>query len=166
MTRSDGPNDSTGAIVECAALLPEHRLTRRAVFGVASGLVAAGCSRAPKWDVQRVEATQGMVELDLKDYPPLATAGGMVAVKPSDTRDAVLVMRIENDQFRVLSLKCPHLGCTVRWDDELQLLVCPCHGSKFSDRGRRLEGPAKSGLPMYQARRIGTKIQFKTRDEL
>jgi Rieske Fe-S protein len=133
------------------------------VFGVAAGLVASGCSKAAKWDLKSVAAKDGVVELDLKDYPPLATAGGMVAIKPRDGTPPMLVMRIENDQFRVMSLKCPHLGCTVRWDDALQLLACPCHGSKFSDFGQRLEGPAKSGLPMYPSRRDGTHIFIKTK---
>lgn len=147
--------------LECDALLPPHRLTRRGLIGVAAGLVAAGCSKAPKWDPKKVDSNEGFVEMDLADFPQLATAGGMLAVKPSESRDPVLIMRMENNQFVVMSLRCPHLGCTVRWDNDLQLLVCPCHGSKFDDTGKRLEGVAKQNLQRHQSQLQGTKLQFK-----
>lgn len=44
----------------------------------------------------------------------------------------------------VLSLRCPHLGCTVR--ETSDGFVCPCHGSRFSRHGERLSGPAPRGL--------------------
>jgi Rieske Fe-S protein len=147
--------------LQCDALLPPHRLTRRAVFGVLGGLAAAGCSKSAKWSTKPVAAEQGIVELDLKDYPELATPGGMIAVKPSGSKGPVLVMRIENDDARVMSLRCPHLGCTVRWNNEVQLLDCPCHGSQFDDHGRKVRGPSKSGLEQYPSQRVGTKLQFK-----
>jgi Rieske Fe-S protein len=161
MARRD-PKRPTPAYLECDALLPPSHLTRRAVFSVAAGLVAAGCSsKAAKWNTKPVESEGDLVELDLKDYPELATAGGMVAVKPSGGKDPILVMRIENNMFRVMSLRCPHLGCVVRWDNELQLLACPCHGSKFSDQGQKLEGPANRGLDLLPVQAVGTKVQFK-----
>jgi Rieske Fe-S protein len=162
MSRS---GDGSPADIPCDALIATTRLTRRAVLEATTGLALSGCTRARKWETRSISADKGMVVLDLKDYPALATAGGMAAFKPSDTKKPVLVMRIENDQFRVLSLKCPHLGCTVRWNNEIQLLECPCHGSKFDDTGRRLEGPAKTALRALPATREGTQLRFKTTQE-
>jgi Rieske Fe-S protein len=97
-----------------------------------------GCAgNAKKFEAKRVEAKDGFVELDTKDYPDLVTPGGMVALEPSGQKKPVLVMRIENDRFRVLSLECTHLGCTLRWDDTTQGLACACHGSQLS--GTRLQ---------------------------
>jgi Rieske Fe-S protein len=45
-----------------------------------------------------------------------------------------------------LSLQCPHLGCTVHRDEEAKGFVCPCHGSRFDERGRRVAGPAAKDL--------------------
>jgi len=45
---------------------------------------------------------------------------------------------------RGLSLKCPHAGCDVEEVDGE--FVCPCHGSRFSLKGKLLEGPAESDL--------------------
>lgn len=46
--------------------------------------------------------------------------------------------------FRALSAICPHLGCIVSetgWGFQ-----CPCHGSKFDERGNVLSGPTPRGL--------------------
>jgi Rieske Fe-S protein len=121
-----------------------------------------GCAgNAKKFETKTVQATDGIVELDTAEYPDLVTPGGMVAVKPAGERKPVLVMRIENDQFRVLSLACTHLGCALRWDDTAQALACPCHGSRFDDAGRVLQGPAKRSLDQYESRVMGTRLQFK-----
>jgi Rieske Fe-S protein len=152
----------------CGPDIALSQLTRRDVMGAVAGLALASCSRAPKFETKNVEAKQGMVEIDIKDYPELGTAGGMVALQPSNVRKPVLVMRVENDQFRVLSLKCPHLGCTVRWDPEMQDFTCPCHGSRFDDRGAVTKGPADTSLQQYRSEFLGmtgaeggTKLRFQ-----
>ncbi len=43
------------------------------------------------------------------------------------------------------SATCPHLGCQINRADGNRL-VCPCHGSRFSDRGKVLSGPSVSDL--------------------
>jgi Rieske Fe-S protein len=139
----------------CGPDIALSQLTRREVMGAAAGLALASCSRAPKLETKKVAAKNGLVEIDIKDYPELATAGGMVALEPDGVRKPVLVMRVENEQFRVMSLKCPHLGCTVRWDPEMQDFVCPCHGSRFDDRGAVTKGPADTSLKQYRSQFLG-----------
>lgn len=144
------------------------QLTRRDLMGAAAGVVLCGCAgKAEKWTTAEVETSEGMVELDIADYPELATPGGMLALKPKGAKKPVLVMHLENDEFRVMSLRCPHLGCVVRWDASMQDLVCPCHGSRFTDTGEKTKGPAKSGLKQMRSQFIGmkgnaggTKLQF------
>ena len=127
-----------------------------------AGLLAAGCGGGMAgWETRAVEPHSGVVELDTGDYPELVTPGGMVAVRPVGMRKPVLVMRLEHDQVRVLSLECPHLGCVVRWDNESQVLRCPCHGSRFDDTGRALEGPARSSLPELESQVFGTFVRFR-----
>ena len=52
---------------------------------------------------------------------------------------------IHNDEgFMAVSLICTHLGCTVEHkDDEYE---CPCHGSKFDQKGFVKRGPANTPL--------------------
>lgn len=52
----------------------------------------------------------------------------------------------ENKKFLIFSRKCPHLGCKLNYDPSKELIVCPCHQSKFSLGGKYLEGPAKKDL--------------------
>ncbi|MCX4243861.1 QcrA and Rieske domain-containing protein [Paraliomyxa miuraensis] len=141
---------------------PSHPLARRAFVGGGVGLVLVGCAgAAPRWEPKGVPVGEGgLVELKLRDFAPLVTPGGMVAVRPATARKPVLVQRLEGESVRVLSLRCTHLGCTVRWDDDAQLLVCPCHGSKFDDRGSVLEGPAKQALPVHRSELDGSTVRF------
>lgn len=145
----------------------EPTLTRRGVVagGASLSLTVIGCGKGKRWEASQVPAEEGVVSLAISDHPPLAKAGGMVAVQPPGARKPLLVMRIENDHFRVMSLKCPHLGCTVRWDSEQQNLVCPCHGSRFDDGGKVLEGPAKASLKQYQASFVEMQVRFKVDDD-
>ena len=119
-----------------------------------------GCAGRP-WSVRDVEAEEGVLTLDLGDYPALARPGGMVAVQPEQMRKPILVMRVEGDAFTVLSLKCPHLGCTVRWDPEALNLVCPCHGSRFTDDGTVEKGPADADLQRYESQLQGTRLYVR-----
>ncbi len=141
---------------------PTHPLARRTFVGGGVGLVITGCAGSTEaWETKPVPVEDGVVEIDIKDHPELLTAGGLLALKPGKARKPVLVQRLENDEVRVLSLRCPHLGCTVRWDNEEQVLRCPCHGSRFDDRGTVLEGPSKEALAVYDSQMQGNRIRFR-----
>jgi Rieske Fe-S protein len=61
------------------------------------------------------------------------------------------------------SSRCPHLGCRIdRAEDGV--LSCPCHGSRFDSRGKRLAGPAAADLerlavtPSSEARKLDVEL--------
>jgi nitrite reductase/ring-hydroxylating ferredoxin subunit len=55
--------------------------------------------------------------------------------------------RSADDETRAFSARCPHLGCSVRWNAIEKSWDCPCHGSRFAAHdGRVLNGPALDGL--------------------
>jgi glycine/D-amino acid oxidase-like deaminating enzyme len=42
--------------------------------------------------------------------------------------------------------RCPHLGCALKWNGAEHSWDCACHGSRFSQEGQRLDGPATGNL--------------------
>lgn len=58
--------------------------------------------------------------------------GEVICVKTDETVDIFLS-------------KCTHLGCRIN-KSEKGILVCPCHGSTFDQKGRAMKGPAMDGL--------------------
>jgi nitrite reductase/ring-hydroxylating ferredoxin subunit len=49
---------------------------------------------------------------------------------------------------RAMSAVCTHLGCVLEaTDDGFQ---CPCHGSRFNDKGQVLSGPAPRSLAYFK----------------
>ena len=63
-----------------------------------------------------------------------------------DVNAAIYVIHIAEGYFS-LSAICTHLGCMTAWKQELGIIACPCHGSRFSIEGQKLAGPAPKPLP-------------------
>lgn len=43
--------------------------------------------------------------------------------------------------------RCPHLGCALKWNPREHSWDCPCHGSRFTEDGKLIDGPATGDLP-------------------
>ncbi|MBQ3192087.1 MAG: FAD-dependent oxidoreductase [Oscillospiraceae bacterium] len=43
--------------------------------------------------------------------------------------------------------RCPHLGCALKWNPAEHSWDCPCHGSRFDEKGKLLDNPANGDLP-------------------
>jgi menaquinol-cytochrome c reductase iron-sulfur subunit len=59
---------------------------------------------------------------------------------------SVYVCKGEDGRLRVLSVVCPHLGCSVPWIEAKKEFICPCHGAVFSPDGARIGGPAPRSM--------------------
>lgn len=42
--------------------------------------------------------------------------------------------------------RCRHLGCALTWNEEEMTWDCPCHGSRYDENGRCMEGPSVKDL--------------------
>ena len=51
--------------------------------------------------------------------------------------------------FYAVSAVCTHLGCITQWKPDADQIRCPCHGSKFTRDGKKVEGPAPRSLPHF-----------------
>lgn len=72
-------------------------------------------------------------------------------------RYRVWVVR-ERGRLIALHARCPHLGCTPRWEAGTRRFRCPCHGSQFSTEGVALNGPAKNPLQRAAIWREGDRV--------
>ncbi len=76
-----------------------------------------------------------------EDFPP-----GSVTL---NKEQKVYIVRAKEGYFYALSAVCTHLGCITNWKQEVGIIACPCHGSKFDMEGRKIEGPAPRPLPRF-----------------
>ncbi len=83
------------------------------------------------------------------------TAGGLPFTVPFDAPaplpagDPAVIVRLASGSFVAYDAVCTHEGCTVEWDGQDGVLLCPCHGAAFDAEhdGRVLAGPARRALP-------------------
>ena len=60
------------------------------------------------------------------------------------------VYRDESGELHVFSASCTHLGCVVHWNGGEKTFDCPCHGSRYSNEGKVINGPAVADLKAVQ----------------
>jgi glycine/D-amino acid oxidase-like deaminating enzyme/nitrite reductase/ring-hydroxylating ferredoxin subunit len=56
------------------------------------------------------------------------------------------VYKNKNGEVQPMSAICPHMGCTVHWNNFEKSWDCPCHGSRFDISGEIIEGPTLENL--------------------
>lgn len=62
----------------------------------------------------------------------------------------VFVLRQTDQQVRVFSNICTHLGCRVSWHPDLQHYVSPCHNGHFDIVGNVVSGPPPRPLDEFE----------------
>jgi cytochrome b6-f complex iron-sulfur subunit len=114
-------------------------MIRGSMTGIA--IMLAGCSMG------NGPTAPGSVNLtiNVSDYPPLASDGGVVYVTASG--NPLAVVRLNASTFETLSRVCPHQGGTVNTDGSG--FTCPVHGARFSDTGTWEGGQRTSNLRTY-----------------
>jgi cytochrome b6-f complex iron-sulfur subunit len=105
-------------------------------------------------------------------WPPkqgAAEAGGRVAVAAtadlppgkgqvvSVNNKPVIVINTP-DGYKALSAVCTHLGCIVFWNEQRQVIACPCHEAYFNTNGAVISGPPPAPLPVYRIQVDGDQI--------
>ena len=70
--------------------------------------------------------------------------------------------RLKDGGFLALSRKCTHLGCTVPWDEDKRMFICPCHSSEFDIAGDILTAPAPRPLDIYKIDIVNSIVHVDT----
>ncbi len=112
-------------------------------LGVIAGLEIAGVSLAFIFTgrSKQQQTDQLKVLARIEDIPP-------GTVFPYRVGQLYLV-RLKDGGFMALSLKCTHLGCSIRWNEDQNKFVCPCHASEFDMKGNVTKPPAPRALDIY-----------------
>ena len=60
----------------------------------------------------------------------------------------LLVNMAESGMNLVMPAKkrCPHMGCGLKWNKQEHTWDCPCHGSRFTSKGKLLNNPANENM--------------------
>ena len=64
---------------------------------------------------------------------------------------AIYVVRGSDARPRVLSAVCPHLGCSIGWNEDKRQFICPCHNGVFAADGTLISGPPPRGMDELDA---------------
>lgn len=123
----------------------KDQVTRRWFLGKAAVVAAIGAA-----GVALMAVMKGV-------FPPFTKTKKIFSIGrlydfPVDTytlmsKQRVFVLR-DHEGVKAMSAECTHLGCVLdRTDNGFQ---CPCHGSRFDDRGEVISGPAPRSLACYR----------------
>ncbi|MEN3038942.1 MAG: Rieske (2Fe-2S) protein [Candidatus Kryptonium sp.] len=62
----------------------------------------------------------------------------------------VLLIRLENGEFRAFSGFCTHKNCIVQYRSDMKAIWCACHKGKFDLEGKNIEGPPPRPLDRFK----------------
>jgi menaquinol-cytochrome c reductase iron-sulfur subunit len=96
------------------------------------------------------------VKVTFEDSSPLAWAG-------VTANSAAWLRRVNETEFIAFAINCSHLGCPVRWLQDANLFLCPCHGGVYYADGRVAAGPPPRPLTRYNVRIQNGEVQLQTR---
>ena len=111
-------------------------------LGIAAGLEFTGMTFYYLYDREIKSAGENKFEIGSPDEFPLNSVTAF-------RQGHFYLVRSKQGGFIALSIKCPHLGCSIIWDDNEKQFVCPCHSSKFDQHGDLLKPPAPRALDYY-----------------
>lgn len=74
------------------------------------------------------------------------------------------ISRLSEDEIMALYWRCPHLGCTVPFEDADDRFECPCHGSIYEKNGQNIAGPAPRPMDYMSIELRGNEVYVDTGD--
>jgi cytochrome b6-f complex iron-sulfur subunit len=83
-------------------------------------------------------------------------AGRFALVEAPGLPLPLYLYRLEDGSFSAVSTRCMHRGCQV--EPVADHLVCPCHGSEYTNTGEVLKGPTQQPLRHFPVAREGNNI--------
>jgi cytochrome b6-f complex iron-sulfur subunit len=80
-------------------------------------------------------------------------AAGVLAQDGFQGKNVAVIRNPDSpDTLIAVDARCTHAGCTVNWERDRGLFLCPCHGSQFATDGSAQSGPTQKPLALYAAK--------------
>lgn len=128
----------------------ERRAFLTQTLALVGGCMCAGWIAGCETDV--LKSSDVAERFDVLSEPALSEVGGAVKRIFEGQDNPVIIIRLSEESFLVLSSLCTHQACEVNLPGEGDPQIwCPCHGALF-DRttGAVLRGPATAPLPRFE----------------
>ncbi|MCW8892231.1 MAG: ubiquinol-cytochrome c reductase iron-sulfur subunit [Deltaproteobacteria bacterium] len=137
---------------------PVNAKQRRTFLGIILGAIGAVIAGAFSWPLFRfLSPIDKGGEAEQVRVDRLQIKVGDAHFFSYQGRPAVL-LQPQAGEFVALSAVCTHLGCIVKWVDDSQEFLCPCHAGRFSTAGQVLGGPPPKPLTTYSVTIDGNDI--------
>jgi quinol---cytochrome c reductase iron-sulfur subunit, bacillus type len=152
--------------------------TAMAVGGIATaafGLPALGFALGPvledttptSWQPVGTEdefSASGYVPKVISITPDIGDAGKTtVYVRKFDAQRDKVIKGQDPQPYVVISNRCAHLGCPVRYFQVSQKFVCPCHGGIYGFQGEVQGGPPVRPLDRFYTRVRNGRVEVGDR---
>jgi menaquinol-cytochrome c reductase iron-sulfur subunit len=99
--------------------------------------------------------------------PVIGDAGKTTVYVRQFNRDIDTVVEGQDPQpYVVISTRCAHLGCHVRYIQASQKFVCPCHGGVYDSQGKVEGGPPVRPLDRFYTRVTDGRVEVGARFSL
>jgi menaquinol-cytochrome c reductase iron-sulfur subunit len=95
------------------------------------------------------------VEVKFEDASSVAWAG-------VTGQTGAWLRREPSGDFVAFAVNCTHLGCPVRWLEQAELFMCPCHGGVYYKDGTVAAGPPPRPLTKYPVRVRDGNVEILT----
>jgi Rieske Fe-S protein len=70
----------------------------------------------------------------------------------------VLLVRLNETEWKAFSAVCTHLNCTVQYREESHVIWCACHNGMYDLNGNVVSGPPPKPLEEYVVRLRGEEV--------
>ena len=155
----------------------EHSVTRRSFLGVLLGfgtVVMGAALSVPLIRFALHPLLARTTEIGWSDVGKLdefasltAPAKRLIKVEQRDawrkiiSERAIYVLPPKNGTVRILSPICPHLGCSIPWNETKQEFICPCHVAVFAIDGTKISGPTPRSMDDLQSKVVDGMLKVR-----
>lgn len=126
------------------------KCTRACFFLGISGISIEGC--APSNYFAKHSYSENILAVSKKEFTYIKNDKSIqrkfVMIKMDNLSFPICLYRISENKYSALWMECTHNSCELHPHE--QYLVCPCHGSEFSDLGIVQNPPAEKNLKIFQ----------------